>query len=63
MSTPETITVVGAGLMGHGIAQIFAMHGHPVLLVENNEKIRENAKDRVRENLTLLESSLFDSFG
>jgi 3-hydroxybutyryl-CoA dehydrogenase len=52
MSTTETITVVGAGLMGHGIAQIFAVHGHPVWLVESNEEIRENAKDRVRENLT-----------
>jgi len=52
MSTPEKITVVGAGLMGHGIAQIFAVHGHPVWLVESNEEIRGIAKDRVRENLT-----------
>ena len=52
MSTPEKITVVGAGLMGHGIAQIFAVHGHPVWLVESNEEIRGIAKDRIRENLT-----------
>jgi len=52
MSTPEKITVVGAGLMGHGIAQIFAVNGHPVWLVESNEEIRGIAKDRVRGNLT-----------
>ncbi len=52
MSTPERITVVGAGLMGHGIAQVFAVHGHPVWLVESNLEIRNSAKDRVRNNLT-----------
>ncbi|SDJ79926.1 3-hydroxyacyl-CoA dehydrogenase [Bradyrhizobium sp. Rc2d] len=30
----ERIAVVGAGLMGHGIAQIFAAHGHPVTLCD-----------------------------
>jgi 3-hydroxybutyryl-CoA dehydrogenase len=48
---PERITVVGAGLMGHGIAQIFAVNGHPVWLVDNNEGILRTAKDRVRANL------------
>ena len=52
MTTPEHITIVGAGLMGHGIAQVFAVHGHPVWLVELNEVIRNSAKDRVRNNLT-----------
>ena len=52
MSTPERITVVGAGLMGHGIAQIFAVHGHPVWLLDNNEDTLNSAKDRVRANLT-----------
>jgi 3-hydroxybutyryl-CoA dehydrogenase len=52
MSTPERITVVGAGLMGHGIAQIFAVRGHPVWLVDCNEDVLNSAKDRVRANLT-----------
>ncbi|MGH9696213.1 MAG: 3-hydroxyacyl-CoA dehydrogenase NAD-binding domain-containing protein, partial [Bryobacteraceae bacterium] len=26
----ETIAVIGAGMMGPGIAQVFAAHGHPV---------------------------------
>ena len=51
MSTPEQITVVGAGLMGHGMAQIFAVHGHKVLIVDVNEDLRNSAKDRIRANL------------
>jgi 3-hydroxybutyryl-CoA dehydrogenase len=51
MSTPEQITVVGAGLMGHGIAQIFAVHGHKVLLVDVNEDLLNSAKDRIQANL------------
>jgi 3-hydroxybutyryl-CoA dehydrogenase len=52
MSNPERITVVGAGLMGHGIAQIFAAHGHPVWLHDANPDTLNSAKDRVRANLT-----------
>ncbi len=51
MSGPERITVVGAGLMGHGIAQIFASHGHPVWLLDANKDTLNSAKDRVRANL------------
>ena len=51
MSTPEQITVVGAGLMGHGMAQIFAVHGHKVLLVDVNKDLLNSAKDRIRANL------------
>ncbi len=51
MST-ERITIIGAGLMGHGIAQIFAVHGHPVWLVDNNQEMLNSAKDRVHANLT-----------
>lgn len=52
MPTSEKITIIGAGLMGHGIAQIFAVHGHSVWLVESNEDVLNIAKDRVRDNLT-----------
>ena len=52
MSTPERIMVVGAGLMGHGIAQIFALHGHPVWLVDSNAQSLDSAQERVRANLT-----------
>src|SRR3990167_5902449 len=48
------IAVIGAGLMGHGIAQIFAASGHPVDLVDLNAGILASAKDRIRANLTRL---------
>jgi len=37
--------------MGHGIAQIFACHGYPVLLVDNNKDALSSTKDRLRNNL------------
>lgn len=37
--------------MGHGMAQIFAVHGHKVLIVDVNEDLRNSAKDRIRANL------------
>jgi 3-hydroxybutyryl-CoA dehydrogenase len=52
MSMPERIMVVGAGLMGHGIAQIFAMHGHPVWLVDSNADMLNSAQERVHANLS-----------
>jgi 3-hydroxybutyryl-CoA dehydrogenase len=52
MSNLERITVVGAGLMGHGIAQVFASRGHPVWLLDANADTLSSAKDRVRANLT-----------
>jgi 3-hydroxybutyryl-CoA dehydrogenase len=51
MSIKERIAVIGAGLMGHGIAQIFAFHGHPVWLVDNQEHALSTAKERVQSNL------------
>ena len=30
MATPQTIAVIGAGLMGHGLAQVFGSAGHKV---------------------------------
>ena len=51
MPDPEKITVIGAGLMGHGIAQIFASHGHPVWLLDNNKDVLNSAKDRIHHNL------------
>lgn len=51
MSTSVQITVVGAGLMGHGIAQLFATRGHNVWLVDVNEDILISAKEQVESNL------------
>jgi 3-hydroxybutyryl-CoA dehydrogenase len=52
MSPPERITIIGAGLMGHGIAQVFAERGHRVWLFDVNEDALSSSKGRVRANLT-----------
>lgn len=52
----EKIAIVGSGLMGHGIAQIFAAAGHPVLLIDPNEASLETVPDRIRNNLDLMRS-------
>lgn len=52
MAASERIAVVGAGLMGHGIAQIFAAHGYQVNLLDTDEAMLNTAKDRVLANLT-----------
>lgn len=56
MSSSETILVVGAGLMGHGIAQVFAVHGHSVLLYDSNVDVLFTAKERIKQNLTEVSS-------
>ena len=60
----RTIGVIGAGLMGHGIAQVFALRGYKVKLFDNDPKNLESAPERIRNNLqTLLEMSLVESQG
>ncbi len=48
------IAIIGAGLMGHGIAQIFAINGHPVSLLDMTDELLAKALENVRANLTLL---------
>jgi 3-hydroxybutyryl-CoA dehydrogenase len=50
----ERVAVVGAGLMGHGIAQVFAEAGAPVTVWDPNPEVRASAPDRVRANLRSL---------
>jgi len=50
MST-EPILVCGAGLMGHGIAQVFAAAGHPVILYEPELERALAGRDRIAANL------------
>ncbi|MDP2294123.1 MAG: 3-hydroxyacyl-CoA dehydrogenase family protein [Pseudolabrys sp.] len=45
------ITVIGAGLMGHGIAQVFALAGHDVVIYDSFAATLATAKDRIRANL------------
>ncbi|MHA1261602.1 MAG: 3-hydroxyacyl-CoA dehydrogenase family protein [Candidatus Freyarchaeota archaeon] len=48
------VVVVGAGVMGHSIAQVFAHHGVEVNLVDLDEKILERAMRLMRFNLDTL---------
>jgi 3-hydroxybutyryl-CoA dehydrogenase len=45
------IAVVGAGLMGHGIAQVFALAGHNVTIYDSLATSLDSAKARILANL------------
>ena len=45
------IAVVGAGLMGHGIAQVFALAGHEVTITDAVAQNLDTAKSRIAANL------------
>jgi len=53
MSNPR-ISVIGAGLMGHGIAEIFAAAGHPVALHDSFAQVLESAPGRIAAIFDLL---------
>ncbi len=45
------IAVIGAGLMGHGIAQVFALAGHDVTIYDSVAASLDSAKARILANL------------
>ncbi len=49
----KTISVLGSGIMGHGIAQTFLMAGYPVRLYDLKESILETGRAHIRKNLEL----------
>lgn len=54
MSARPAIAIVGAGLMGAGIALVFAAAGHQVALYDALEAARATAMPRIRDNLVAL---------
>jgi 3-hydroxybutyryl-CoA dehydrogenase len=54
ISSQDTILVVGAGIMGAGIAQIAAQAGHPVLLFDARPDAAVMAKDQLAKTLETL---------
>ena len=50
MSKPR-IAVIGAGLMGHGIAQVFALSGHEFTIYDSQQPSLDTAKQRILANL------------
>ncbi len=48
----KNITVVGSGTMGNGIAHLFALHGHPVVLTDIRQESLTKAMDTIDKNLS-----------
>jgi len=47
----EHVGIIGAGLMGHAIAQVFAMKGYRVSIFDADTKILKTVPDRIYQNL------------
>jgi 3-hydroxybutyryl-CoA dehydrogenase len=52
---PLSIAIVGGGLMGAGIAQVFAAGGYPVTIFEPLSEVRESIRRRVISDLRLFQ--------
>ena len=52
--TIKNISIVGGGLMGAGIAQIFALSGYEVKVFEPNADVRASILSRTASNLEAL---------
>ncbi|MBD2298136.1 3-hydroxyacyl-CoA dehydrogenase family protein [Nostoc sp. FACHB-190] len=49
----QTVGVIGAGVMGIGVAQNLAQTGHEVILIDISEDILDKAKYEIRNNIRL----------
>ena len=54
MSEVNKVGIIGAGLMGHGIAQVFAVHGYDVTLMDVKDDLLYMAVQNIRSNLALM---------
>ncbi len=55
----RSISIVGAGIMGHGIAQVFALGGYNVCLNDATPDALDRAMVRIRENLRIFRENGF----
>jgi 3-hydroxybutyryl-CoA dehydrogenase len=55
MTRPRAIAIVGGGLMGSGIAQVFAVAGHEVTVIEPVNAVRDTVRARIAADLRLFE--------
>jgi len=53
-----SIAIVGGGLMGHGIAQVFALAGFPVRITDPSPEVRAKVLARIESNLEELGDDL-----
>jgi 3-hydroxybutyryl-CoA dehydrogenase len=57
----NTVTIIGAGLMGPGIAACSTLGGHPTILVDRTTVLASSGVDKAKQNLTqLLDNQLID---
>ena len=55
----KNISIIGAGIMGHGIAQLFAQVGKNVRLYDTNQASLDNAKKMIHGSMKrLIEKNL-----
>ncbi|WP_374312023.1 3-hydroxyacyl-CoA dehydrogenase family protein [Dongia sp.] len=58
----EKIAVIGNGIIGHGVAQVFAAAGHPVTMIGRNEASLAAALAKIRASLAeFVEQDLLSS--
>lgn len=50
----KKIGVIGAGTMGHGIAETFALYGYDVNLYDTSEQVLAKAKELIKQELEML---------
>lgn len=48
---PKKAAVVGSGAMGHGIAELLAMNGHEVTMIDINDELLQKAKEKIKWSL------------
>jgi 3-hydroxybutyryl-CoA dehydrogenase len=51
MADKARVAIIGAGLMGHGLAQVFALAGHPVAITDSVAASLATVKERIGANL------------
>ncbi|MGA8843784.1 MAG: 3-hydroxyacyl-CoA dehydrogenase family protein [Nitrososphaeraceae archaeon] len=62
MTSIRNITVLGSGIMGHGIAQISAMSGYNVTIRDVDQSFLDNAMNKIKWSLDkLVEKGIFAS--
>lgn len=52
--TLKNITILGSGVMGHGIAQVSAMSGYKVILRDIEKRFLDNAMEKIKWSLNKL---------
>lgn len=48
----ESVSVIGGGTMGNGIAHVFARHGYSVSLIDLNKEILDTARATIEKNIS-----------